>query len=63
LFLVGPNQLAQLGFSVCIGAHTGEIELADNEVRGMAVHIASRVAHPAALSPTEGHPGPLPRWS
>ena len=29
----------------CIGVHTGEVELAENDVRGIAVHIASRVAH------------------
>ncbi len=28
-----------------IGVHTGEVELAENDVRGIAVHIASRVAH------------------
>ena len=27
-----------------IGVHTGEVELAENDVRGIAVHIASRVA-------------------
>jgi class 3 adenylate cyclase len=25
--------------------HTGEVELIDDDVRGIAVHIASRVAH------------------
>ena len=30
--------------SVRIGLHTGEVELLDNDVRGIAVHIASRVA-------------------
>ena len=29
---------------VRIGLHTGEVELAENDVRGIAVHIASRVA-------------------
>jgi class 3 adenylate cyclase/pimeloyl-ACP methyl ester carboxylesterase len=29
---------------VRIGLHTGEVELADDDVRGIAVHIASRVA-------------------
>jgi pimeloyl-ACP methyl ester carboxylesterase len=29
---------------VRVGLHTGEVELADNDVRGIAVHIASRVA-------------------
>lgn len=29
---------------VRIGLHTGEVELLENDVRGIAVHIASRVA-------------------
>ena len=28
-----------------IGVHTGEVELAEDDVRGIAVHIASRVAN------------------
>ncbi len=38
------SALLQLGLAVRIGVHTGEVELADNDVRGIAVHIASRVA-------------------
>jgi class 3 adenylate cyclase len=34
----------QIGAPVRVGVHTGEVELADNDVRGIAVHIASRVA-------------------
>jgi class 3 adenylate cyclase len=34
-----------LNVPVRIGVHTGEVELAENDVRGIAVHIASRVAH------------------
>jgi class 3 adenylate cyclase len=33
-----------LGIQVRSGLHTGEIEISDNEVQGIAVHIASRVA-------------------
>ncbi len=33
-----------LGLQVRCGLHTGEIELRENEVQGIAVHIASRVA-------------------
>ena len=33
-----------IGVLVRIGVHTGEVELAENDVRGIAVHIASRVA-------------------
>jgi class 3 adenylate cyclase len=36
--------LRRLGLAVRIGIHTGEVELVDREVRGIAVHIASRVA-------------------
>jgi class 3 adenylate cyclase len=33
-----------LGIEVRIGLHTGEVEFADDDVRGIAVHVASRVA-------------------
>jgi class 3 adenylate cyclase len=39
------DSLQGLDVPVRIGLHTGEVELADNDVRGIAVHIASRVAH------------------
>jgi pimeloyl-ACP methyl ester carboxylesterase len=39
------DQLHRLDLPVRIGVHTGEVELAENDVRGIAVHIASRVAH------------------
>lgn len=39
------DSLRQLDVPVRIGVHTGELELADDDVRGIAVHIASRVAH------------------
>jgi hypothetical protein len=38
------DSLHGLNVPVRIGAHTGEVELAENDVRGIAVHIASRVA-------------------
>ena len=38
------DTLRQLGVPVRIGVHTGEVELADRDVRGIAVHIASRVS-------------------
>lgn len=38
------SALLQLDVVVRIGVHTGEVELVDNDVRGIAVHIASRVA-------------------
>jgi class 3 adenylate cyclase len=36
--------VADLGLQVRAGLHTGEIELAGDKVRGIAVHISSRVA-------------------
>jgi class 3 adenylate cyclase len=39
------DSLHSLNLQVRIGVHTGEVELAENDVRGIAVHIASRVAH------------------
>jgi class 3 adenylate cyclase len=39
------DSLHQLGVPVRIGVHTGEVELAEDDVRGIAVHIASRVAN------------------
>jgi len=34
----------QLGLGVRVGIHTGEIELRDDDIAGIAVHIAARVA-------------------
>src|SRR5271169_2398458 len=39
------DSLQRLDVPVRIGVHTGEVELAEDDVRGIAVHIASRVAH------------------
>ena len=38
----------ELGLDVRAGVHTGEVEVADGNVRGIAVHIGSRVAALAA---------------
>ncbi|HEY4824785.1 MAG TPA: adenylate/guanylate cyclase domain-containing protein [Solirubrobacteraceae bacterium] len=40
--------LASLGLTVRAGVHTGECELRDGDVTGLAVHIAARVMHEAA---------------
>ena len=40
--------LAPLGLRIRAGCHSGEIELMDGEVRGLAVHIGARVAALAA---------------
>src|SRR5262249_10938718 len=37
-----------LGLSIRAGVHTGELELIDGKVRGIALHIASRIADRAA---------------
>jgi class 3 adenylate cyclase len=34
----------QLGLEIRTGLHTGEVEFADGDVRGIAVHLAARVA-------------------
>jgi class 3 adenylate cyclase len=36
--------MAQAGLSIRAGLHTGEIELADGKVRGIAVHTGARIA-------------------
>jgi pimeloyl-ACP methyl ester carboxylesterase len=38
------DSIRELGLSVRAGVHTGEVEVADGNVRGIAVHIGSRVA-------------------
>jgi class 3 adenylate cyclase len=45
------EDLAGIGFQIRVGLHTGEVELRDNDVGGLAVHIAARVM--AAASPGE----------
>jgi hypothetical protein len=40
-----------LGIELRMGQHTGEVELSDDDARGIAVHIASRVA--ALAGPSE----------
>jgi len=37
--------LRRLDVDIRVGIHTGEVELAENDVRGIAVHIAARVAN------------------
>ena len=43
--------LRELGLDVRAGIHTGEVEIAGDQVRGIAIHIGSRVA--ALASPGE----------
>jgi class 3 adenylate cyclase len=42
------DAVRSLGLQIRAGAHTGEIELTDDDVRGIAVHTAARVAALAA---------------
>ncbi len=35
--------VSNVGFEVRVGVHTGEVEVTDDDVRGVAVHIASRI--------------------
>jgi class 3 adenylate cyclase len=42
--------VASLGLNIRAGLHTGECELRDDDVAGIAVHIASRVMHEAGPS-------------
>jgi class 3 adenylate cyclase len=39
--------VAELGLEVRAGVHTGEVELVDGKVGGIAVHIGARIAHEA----------------
>ena len=39
------NTVKTLGIEVRVGIHTGEVEYIKNDIRGIAVHIASRVAN------------------
>jgi class 3 adenylate cyclase len=36
--------LRSLGLEVRVGVHTGEVELRDDDISGIAVHMAARVA-------------------
>jgi class 3 adenylate cyclase/esterase/lipase len=38
------ESLAELGLDIRVGVHTGEVEIAADDVQGIAVHIASRIA-------------------
>jgi class 3 adenylate cyclase len=41
------SSVRSLGIEIRAGCHTGEIELADDHVRGLAVHIGARVSEAA----------------
>ena len=46
------DSMQPLGIAVRTGLHTGEIELKGDDVAGIAVHIAARVAAEAAAGET-----------
>jgi class 3 adenylate cyclase len=37
------DAVEDLGFTIRVGLHTGEVEMADGDVHGIAVHIAARI--------------------
>ncbi len=45
------DRVSELGIEIRAGVHTGEIELSDGDIGGIAVHIAARVI--AAAQPSE----------
>jgi pimeloyl-ACP methyl ester carboxylesterase len=45
------NSVKSLGIEIRAGLHTGEVEVVHNDVRGIAVHVAARVA--ALAKPSE----------
>ena len=42
------DAVADLGLEIRVGLHTGEIEIADRDIRGIAVHVAARIMGLAA---------------
>jgi class 3 adenylate cyclase len=42
--------LKSLGIEIRAGCHTGEVEMSEGDVRGIAVHVASRVMAAAGTS-------------
>ena len=44
------NAVQPLGIHIRAGLHTGEVELGEDDVRGLAVQIASRIADEAGAS-------------
>ena len=35
--------MEDLGLQIRVGLHTGQIEIADGDIRGIAVHVAARI--------------------
>ena len=52
-----------IGLAIRAGVHTGEVELAAGDVRGMAVHVAARVMALAGPSARCTCPPPPESWS
>jgi class 3 adenylate cyclase len=45
-----PSSMEPLGIEVRCGIHTGEMEILDDDVAGLAVHIAARISSLAGPS-------------
>jgi len=45
--IAAVDRVAPLGLTIRAGIHTGEVELGDGRVRGIAVHLANRIASTA----------------
>ena len=48
--LAAIEDIEALGLTIRAGAHTGEVEEADGSLRGIALHVASRIAEQAGSS-------------
>jgi len=42
------DAVQDLGLDIRAGLHTGEVEMTDRDVHGIAVHIAARIMAPAS---------------
>ena len=51
---LSPSAVRDLGLEIRAGCHTGEIELAGNGAKGIAVHIGARILALAEPSPSAG---------
>ena len=57
------EELAGIGVQLRVGLHTGEVELRDGDVGGIAVHIAARVMAAAGPGEILASPGRCGIWS
>ena len=57
------GELQCIGLQLRAGLHTGEVELRDGDLGGIAVHLAARVLAAAGSRDPRLADGPGPRWS